>query len=135
MKPLTIQQLVAICDASPDQVARAAQLMGATFPGEDMGWIDDGLQAGHYHASTVTVDGAEKYLLVYHVTDQAGLNVNAAAQLAPGGNFAALVAGMKLLARSLACKSVEGITMRAGVLKKLLEHGFQPGGVMVRLTL
>jgi hypothetical protein len=74
------------------------------------------------------------YLLVYHVTDQSNLCVNAAAQLAPGGKFEELVAGVKLLARSLACKFVEAVTLRAGVLKKLLASGFKPVGVSVCLA-
>ena len=132
MKRISEKQLIELCDATPSQIANAAQLLGKTFA-TDVTWLQAGLNEGHYRAETVKVAGVDRFLIIFHVNQQRVLFINAAAQLTRDfSDFGALSDGMIALAKKYACRAVEGMTLRAGVLKKLLEHGFTPIGVTVQ---
>ncbi len=115
--------------------ANAAQVIGRTF-GVHEAWLHEGLGHGFYKSACIRVESVARYLVIFHITDQKALFINAAAQLTAGyKNFAALVEGMKQIAADNACNAIEGITIRAGVLKALLAEGFEPMGVSVKLAL
>ena len=132
MKKLSTSQLIEICTATPEQEAAAIQLMGKTFDC-DAAWLS---RKDFYKAEVVTVDAVPRFTIFFHVNDQRVLFVNAAAQLSRGfSDFSALVSGMIAIAKKHGCSAVEGVTIRAGVLKKLLAAGFEPIGVNVSLKL
>jgi hypothetical protein len=135
VKTIPTTKLIEICQANGEQVENAAQLIGRKFDTQT-DWIKTGIEAGFYQAWNVHVAGSARYLVVYHITDQRTLFVNSAAQLtAEPGDFGDLVSGMIALAKHHACSAVEGVTLRAGVLKKLLQSGFEPVGVTVSLAI
>jgi hypothetical protein len=125
-----------ICDATEAQCVHAALLLGRTFKGHDFNWIPEGVKAGHYTASTIKINDVDRYLIAHHASPQGGLVINAVAQLTPSiGDMPGLVCAFKELARKHSCKWIEGITMRAGMLKELMKQGFKPSGVCVELSL
>jgi hypothetical protein len=135
VKALTTTQLVEICDASPAQVETAAQLLGKTFA-QDVQWLGAGVKDGTYKSSVVRIGSVDRFLLVYHINDQNVFFVNGAAQLTPkGGDFDALLEAVVTLAKKHACRAVETITIRAGLLKKMLAAGYSPIGVSLTLPL
>lgn len=133
MKFLAEKHLIEILDATGEDVEHAAQFLGRKFsdmPHIPGGWIQDGIAKGRYQAMKMAVDGVDRFLVVYHVNGQSSLVVNAAAQMTPDySNFDAFMAGLKDFARQIGCKAVEGITLRAGMFKELLRHGWKPIGV------
>jgi len=132
VKKISENQMIELCEASQIEIDCAAQLLGKTFS-TDAAWVSDGIKLGHYKAETVTVGGTARFLLIFHVNQQRVLFINAAAQLTRDfSDFGALSDGMIALAKKYACRAVEGMTLRAGVLKKLLENGFTPIGVTVQ---
>jgi len=130
MKPITTEKLVEMCDTTAEQFAAASQLLGKTFT--DTAWMEAGIQKGFYRAETLRVNGVARFVLVFHVNDQRVLFVNAAAQLTRASEFDALIQGVFALAKKYGCAAIETMTLRAGLLKQLLAHGFKPIGVSVQ---
>lgn len=127
--------MLEICEATPVQISNAMQLLGKLSVDETK-VLEDGIKTGIFKAETFRIDGVDRFLLVFHKTNQNRLHINAAAQLTKAyANFTALCEGMVELAKKYGCASVTGDTLRAGVLKKLLEFGFKPVGVTVKFAL
>ena len=136
MKKLSPENLIQICEASKSDVEAAAQLLGKKFSELPARWLQDGLNQGHYQAAKVAADGADRFLVVFHVTNQKTLFVNAVAQLTPDySNFAVMLDGLKSVAKQFGCASLEAMTLRAGMLEKLYAAGCRPIGVSVTLAL
>jgi hypothetical protein len=126
---------LAVLPAAPEEVAAAGRLIGRTF-GEDMRWLHDGIQAGHYQASTIQVNGHPRFVVAWHVTPNQTLCVNAAAQIgAQRPDIDALFAGLCQIARDRACRTLEFVTLRAGLLKAALARGFVADGVLLTRSL
>ena len=135
MKTLTVARQISLCETSAEQVASAVQLLGSTFAA-DMAWIDLGLAQGFYQSTTICVDNVARFVVVWHVNQQRVLFVNAAAALTPEfADFTALLEGVKYIAGQNGCRAIEAMTLRAGLLKKLLADGFKTIGVTVQFKI
>ena len=135
MKTLTVARQLSLCQTTAAQVGSAVQLLGSTFAA-DMAWIDSGLAQGFYQSTTICVDAVARFVVVWHINQQRVLFVNAAAALTPEfADFTALVEGVKVIARQNGCRAIEAMTLRAGLLKKLLADGFETIGVTVQFKI
>jgi hypothetical protein len=135
VKPLTLKNFVEICDATAAQIEAGAALLGKATEA-DVAWVETGLSAGQYQAAAVTVENRPRFLLVFHVNEQKVLFINAAVQLAKDYcDFEVLVDSMVAIARDQGCRAIEAMTLRAGLLKKVMQHGFVPIGVSFQKTL
>ena len=126
--------IIEIGTANADQIGRASWLFGKTFDG-DTSWVSDGIARKNYAADIVKISGVDRYIIIHHVNEQKVLTVNAVAQLSGETNFEALIESLVFLARKFKCRAIEGITQRRGLIKKCLEFGFKPGGVMLQKNL
>lgn len=131
MKLLTLEKMIALLEATPQQVEESARYFGKRLG--DGEWIKQGLMAGHYKAETVTVDGKESYMAVFHISDQGFLVINAFARMGGGDSGLQLIPSLKALARKYGCTQIEGMTMRPGMAKTLIAGGFKPVGIAVSL--
>ena len=114
----------------PGEVHKAEAVFVQTYA-DSADWISKGLAAKTYQAHTVEISGVPQYLIVWHKNDQNVMHVNAVAQLEQGGHTGGLVLAMKEIARRAACSAIQGVTVRAGMVKELCARGFKPVGVMV----
>jgi hypothetical protein len=129
MKKMPTEKILEIGTATAGHIATAQMLFGRVF-NEDASWIKTGLDAGFYQASVVKVGAVERYVIVWHVNDQKSLFVNAVAQLTKDfADFSALVEAFTAIAKKNFCRAIEGLTVRRGIVEKLIEHGFIPAGV------
>jgi hypothetical protein len=94
-------------------------------------WVRDGLDKGFYEGATVKLAGENRYLVVFHVTDQKTLNINAAAQLTSYSDLPALLESFVAIAKKKLCVGIEAVTVRAGICKKFFEAGYKPAGVHI----
>ena len=127
MRTMSAYQMV-IRACLPGELRDAEAIFLQTYH-ENADWIRDGIKKGLYLANTIDADGTPLYVIVWHKNDQGMMHVNALAQLNGGADFAFLMRGMKTLAQEFCCKAIQGVTVRAGLVKKLCEHGFKPVGV------
>ncbi len=128
-KVMPLQKVIALGTATAGQIEESKLLFGRTFGG-GFEWVTEGLAKGRYSQTMVQVEGVDSYLLVYSICDRKILFINAVAELKGGKNdFAALVEAMEILAEAKGCIGVEGLTLRAGMVKQLSENGFKPVGV------
>jgi hypothetical protein len=135
VKAFTTENLFEICAATPEQIEGAVKLLGKATRG-DSEWLKTGLDNGNYQAATVKVKSLDRFLLVFHVNEQKVLFINAAVQLAKDYcDFEILIDSILAVARDKGCRAVEAMTMRAGLLKKVMQHGFVPIGVSFQKTL
>jgi hypothetical protein len=127
MRTMSAYQMV-VRACLPGELREAEAIFLQTYH-EKTDWIREGVKNGLYRANTLDANGTALYVIVWHKNDQSMMHVNALAQLNGGGDFAFLMQGMKTLAKEYACQAIQGITVRAGLVKKLCEHGFRPLGV------
>jgi hypothetical protein len=135
VKALKTEELFKVCAATPEQIEGAVKLLGKAVR-SDAEWLKTGLKKGNYQAATVQVKSLDRFLLVFHVNEQKVLFINAAVQLAKDYcDFEILIDSILAVAREKGCQAIEAMTMRAGLLKKVMQHGFVPIGVSFQKTL
>ena len=129
MKAMTPEKILIIGAREPE-ISDAEAIFISTYA-QEKNWIMDGIKKGWYQAHTLCVESTPKYVIVWHKNDQSVMHVNAIAQINGGGKFETLVAGMKAIAKKFDCRAIEGLTVRQGLIKKLMQNGFRPVGVTV----
>lgn len=127
MKPMTQAQII-VAGATTGDVEKACAVFESAYR-ESCAWILDGITAGRYRANTVFVNHRREYVVIWHKNDQGAMHVNALAQLNTGGFFPEMIAALKEICRDAGCHAIQGLTVRAGLVKKLCEHGFRAAGV------
>ncbi len=125
--------MIELCEATPQQVEQSAEYFGRKLG--DGEWIKAGLMSGFYKAESINVDGKESYLVVFHISDQGFLVINAFARIGGGDSGLQMIPSLKALAKKHGCTQIEGMTMRRGLAKKLVAGGFKPVGIALSLEL
>jgi hypothetical protein len=132
---MTEKLIVEIGTSTADEIAGAHLLFGRKFD-DNFDWIKDGTTQGTHRANTVTIQGVKSYVIIWHLSDQKSLCINAVAQL-PGhvNDFKALIQAMRAIAGKVKAKAIEGVTVRRGMVECLKENGFIPAGVCMTCIL
>lgn len=84
-----------------------------------------------HKANVIQVAGVDRYLVIWHKDAQNRLFVNCVVERNGGGMFPQFLAGLKQLARENACYGLAGTAIRDGLVKKLVEAGWQVKGISV----
>lgn len=72
-----------------------------------------------------------QYAVWYHVAPGGILVINGTQRLRKDAVYARLGDGVEALARAKGCKFIEGMARRAGIVRKMLGHGYKVVGICV----
>lgn len=133
MKRIMSSEKMILAAATEGELAMAEAVFVSTF--SESPWLREGIAKGYYRAHTVTVGSLPRYVIIWHKSDQNQMLVNFCAQLNGGHCFDALVEAVAGIARHFKCASVQLVTARAALVRKLQEKNFKPFGVALELPL
>ncbi len=95
-------------------------------------WLIGGVRAQHYCAVRVTLDGRDIAAIYYHVTDQRELSINGIISHTREDVTRAIAAACEVLCRNLKAQAILAETRRSGMIKRLVDFGYQPIGVVLK---
>jgi len=133
VKPLTPKQLIELLPAGTLDLRPALKAFDDFAPLEfrSPGFLREAISEGWTTPQLVNVSGVPAYLLTYHLSTDGGLWIDVAQTLDADAPYAALIAGVDLLAQKHRAKYTRFLTKRRGIATVMQEHGFFPESVMM----
>ena len=126
-KPLTIAKGLSLPRADDADLYHPRRFFGDAVAD----WLAGAVNRKKLFANNIEINGIAKYLIIWHKDAQENLFINCAVERNGGGNFDALFAGVKQLARENGCLGISANVTRDGLLKKVVSCGFRVKGITV----
>lgn len=103
------------------------------FGDEKSDWLLAKVSDKTFSANVISLDGVEKYIVVWHKNANGHLFINCAIEKNGGGDLDGLVSGIKQLARQSACSGIAFNTKRKGLFAEMEKRGFEFHGVAMTM--